>query len=437
MHQRAFGPSWLLNLKASRPFVLARLETFVDLSRWTCLEPCLWQLHPGSAPGALLMAHGSRSHLEAIDELAAQQAAAIAALDGLMTPVHLLPDAHGGFGLPHGSVFGFDPAAAQIVLSGAAEFDHAFGMRVLRSNLHEEQLLPELLALAEDLQLVVAGPPPTPRSLDGLLVGGAHWAVEQGWGFLEDLSFCEERGVYDGCDPACVDEPLRERWSDQLQLPALGNQQLELHVVDQCLDAELARAFGLQVHQVLAAIHAGSANLGPMLAHGLQGELGSKNLNAIPLESPLGQRALQQTQIALNCASALRQVLSHRLREVVARFWPSSVFSVLCDFAHNSYRHEAHLLGHDSVELWVQRCGAVRAYGPSHGDLRDALNPPGTAVLLGGALGGPTELICGVDTAEQLALSSTICGIGAVAEAEQAGLCRRVARLRPLLCLQG
>jgi RNA-splicing ligase RtcB len=121
----------------------------------------------------------------------------------------------------------------------------------------------------------------------------------------------------------------------------------------------------------------------------------------------------------------------------VARFWPTSVFSVLCDFAHNSFRHEAHLLGHDSVELWVQRCGAVRSYGPSHGDLCDPLNPLGTAVLLGGALGGPTELICGVDSAEQLALSSTICGIGAVAEAEQAGLCRRVARLRPLLCLQG
>jgi tRNA-splicing ligase RtcB len=397
----------------------------------------LWQLQPSHAHGASVLAHGTRRSLEAIDQLASEQAAALAALGGVTTAVHLLPDAHAGFGIPHGSVFGFDPAAAQILISGAAEFDHAFGMRVLLSNLQEEQLLPELDALAQDLQLLVASPPPTPWCVDGLLVGGAHWAVEQGWGFLEDLTFCEERGIHPGCDPACVDTPLRDRWSDQLLLPALGNQQLELHVVDLLLDVDLARGFGLQDHQVLAAIHAGSANLAPMLARGLQSELGFRNPFSIPLQTSLGQKALQQTQMALNCAAAIRQVLTHGLREALARFWPGCSCSVLWDFPHNSFRREAHLLGHDSVELWVQRCGAVRALGPSHGDHPHAQWQLGTPVLLGGALGGPTELICGVDSAERLTLSSTICGMGAVAEAEQAGLCRRVARLRPLLCLQG
>ena len=406
----------------------------MDLSQWSRVHPFLWHHQPRQAGGGLVAAHADQRTLAAMDERVGEEASALADLSGVVTPVHLLPDAHPGFGIPHGSVVGFAPAEAKLLLNGTGAFDHAFGLRALISPLHQGDVAPVLAQLEAALQAVLVAPPGCEPS-DAMFVAGAHWAVEQGWGYLEDLAVCEDQGLIAGCDPDTIQSDIQRRWLEALRRPGLGNHQLEIHAVDHLLDQDSAMAFGLDLGQLLVLIHAGSAGLGPRLA-GASLPPGGQ-LSWLPLGSEAGQRALQCQRIALNAAAAFRQVLTHQVRKQFSRFWPEGDLTVLCDFPHNSFRREAHWLGHDSVELWVPRCGSVRAFGPSHGEHPEAFHNLGTPVILAGAFGGTTELVCGVDSAEQLALSSTICGMGTAEVAEHAGLCRRVARLRPLLSIQG
>ena len=388
---------------------------------------------PGSA--ALVVAHADAASLIAMDEGVRRQASALALKRGVHSPVHLMPDAHPGFGIPHGSVVGFAPSDAQLLVASERDFDHAFGLRALISSVRLSDLLAALPELAASLKEVVVSVPPLSDGGDPLFACGAHGAVEQGWGYLEDLEVCEDQGLIAGCDSGCIDPVTLLRWQQQLRLPGRGNQQLEIHVVKDLLDPATAHGFCLELEQVVVLLHAGSAGLGPRLARDLA--IAGATEPWLPLESELGQRALQCQRIALNCASAFRQVLTHRVRALFQRLWPMSSLAVLCDFSHNSFRLESHWLGHDSVDLWVQRCGAVRAFGPSHGDHPAASRNLGTPVILGGAFGGPTELVCGVDSAEQLSLSTCVWGMGAGELGEHAGLCRRVVRLEPVLSLQG
>ena len=383
----------------------------------------------------MVMAHADRGTLAAMDEEVRVQASALANLPGVVTPVHLLPDAHPGFVIPHGSVVGFSMPEARGQLSGVSDFDHAFGLRVLLSSLSQSDLLPRLGRVHAGLQTLAAFVPQLPDDCSPVLIGGAHWAIEQGWGCFEDLAVCESPALLSHSDlePSIV--ATVRRWQHRLRLPALGNQQLEIHVVDELLDPDCARASGLEPEQVLVLVHAGSAGLGPQLARALA-SLADHQL-WLPLASDLGQRALRYQRMALQCASAFRQALTQQVRELFWSLWPEASLSVLCDFPHNSFELEPHLLGHDSVNLWVQRCGAVRAFGPSHGDHPATFRKLGTPVSLGGSIGSPTELVCGVDSAEQLTLSSSVWGMGAAEVAEHAGLCRRVARLRPVLSVQG
>jgi RNA-splicing ligase RtcB len=61
----------------------------------------------------------------------------------------------------------------------------------------------------------------------------------------------------------------------------------------------------------------------------------------------------------------------------------------------------------------------------------------GQPVLLGGGMGSFTEVLCGVDSSEQRSLSTSCWNINGSLLSEKAGLVRRVARLRPLRCIQG
>jgi len=137
-------------------------------------------------------------------------------------------------------------------------------------------------------------------------------------------------------------------------------------------------------------------------------------------------------------------------------------------------------------QLYVHRKGATRAYGPGHPDLPDAFRLAGQPVLIGGSMGTGSYVLAGTHESEALAFSSACHGAGrsmsrhqalkqwqgrqvvddlaaqgitvrspssrGVAEeapgaykdvaavvdaADQAGLARKVARLRPLICIKG
>ena len=189
---------------------------------------------------------------------------------------------------------------------------------------------------------------------------------------------------------------------------------------------------------------------------------------------------------SINCALANREILGHYSRRVFGHFFPDHDLRLLFDVSHNTCKVEPHRVGRKRRELYVHRKGATRAFGPGQESVPEALRPVGQPVLIGGSMGTSSYILVGEATAEEKAFSSACHGAGramlrhaafkqwsgrkvvddlaaqgilirspssrGVAEeapgaykdvdavviaAEQAGLARRVARLRPLVCIKG
>jgi tRNA-splicing ligase RtcB len=214
--------------------------------------------------------------------------------------------------------------------------------------------------------------------------------------------------------------------------------------------------------------------------------LPDRELACAPLDSELGQQYLGAMRAAINCALANRQILTHLVREVFGRLLPRARMPLLYDVSHNTCKQERHRVDGEVKELYVHRKGATRAWGPGHPDLPDVLRAVGQPVLVGGSMGTGSYVLAGNQTTADLAFTSACHGAGramsrhqalkqwqgrqvvdelaargiivrspssrGVAEeapgaykdvtevvdaAQQAGLARKVARLRPLVCVKG
>ena len=95
-----------------------------------------------------------------------------------------------------------------------------------------------------------------------ILVKGAKWAVEKGYGCSDDIECTEENGAIKGADPDAVSERAYERGKAQSGTLGSGNHFLEVQVIDQLYDAGLCDAFGLNLGQVMVMIHSGSRGFG-------------------------------------------------------------------------------------------------------------------------------------------------------------------------------
>ena len=412
----------------------------MDLTHWKQIDQYCWSYSDaGSFP---LIAYGDQQCVLRMHPQVLEQAWTLSQLPGLSTPVILLPDAHPGFAMPNGCVVGFDANHGGAILSGDIHLDHAYGVRCLKTGLQLSQLEPQLESLSETLQsglaagLIQRGLAHCNQdSFDLMLRSGAHWAVEEGWGFLEDLQFCEHHGLMPSADPCAVSAHAKDYVQQRLKHFGNGNHHVELHVVDDVYDLSIASHLGLHVTSIVVVIEAGSA--------GLSQQTCRDNLSALhgltwtPLHSELGHQLLASIHASLNCALAYRQILTHLVREVFRQYWPDLFLPLLVDASHNSVQKESHLVGHDPRHLWVQRQGSTRAFGPCHGHIPDPYRQVGQPVLLGGGMGSFTEVLCGIDSSEQRSLSTSCWNINGSLLSEKAGLVRRVARLRPLRCIQG
>ncbi|MHA1165508.1 MAG: RtcB family protein, partial [Alphaproteobacteria bacterium] len=202
--------------------------------------------------------------------------------------------------------------------------------------------------------------------------------------------------------------------------------------------------------------------------------------------SEIGTRYLGAMRSAINCALANREIIGHFTRQVFTRFFPESNLQLMFDVSHNTCKVETHAINGEQHKLFVHRKGATRAFGPGHPDLPKALQKAGQPVLIGGSMGTSSYILAGTAMSEEKAFSSACHGAGramsrhaalkkwsgrqvvddlaaqgiiirspsqrGVAEeapgaykdvtavvmaAEHAGLAKRVARLRPLVCIKG
>ncbi len=333
--------------------------------------------------------------------------------------------------------------------------------------------------------------------MDAMLAGGAQWAIGRGWGEARDLERIEEKGQMAGAKPECVSARARERQRREMGTLGSGNHYLEVQAVVEIFDPGVAKVFGLTQDDIVVSIHCGSRGLGHQIgteflkemavaakASGI--ELPDRELACAPINSEVGQDYLGAMRAAINCALANREILGHYARRVFAHFFQDCDLRLLFDVSHNTCKVESHLVEAKRRDLFVHRKGATRAFGPGHTSLPEALRPFGQPVLIGGSMGTGSYILVGEATGEEKAFASACHGAGralsrhaalkqwsgrkiiddlaaqgilirspstrgvaeeapgaykdvgaVVTAAEQAGLARRVARLRPLICIKG
>lgn len=333
--------------------------------------------------------------------------------------------------------------------------------------------------------------------MNAMLEGGARWAVSKGWGSEADLDRIEERGCAAGAHPDCVPDKARQRQRNEMGTLGSGNHYAEVQEVTEIFHDPTARAYGLGRGDIVVSIHCGSRGLGHQIgtefltemavsAREYGVDLPERELACAPLRSNTGERYLGAMRAAINCALANRQILSALVRDAFASLFPGCAPALLYDVSHNTCKEETHLVDGRPRTLFVHRKGATRAFGPGHQDVPPPLRDFGQPVLIGGSMGTGSHILAGLQTSGELSWSSACHGAGrrmsrrranrtwqgreivhslsgegiivrspsarGVAEeapgaykdvdavvdaAEAAGLARKVARCRPLICVKG
>lgn len=333
------------------------------------------------------------------------------------------------------------------------------------------------------------------EELAQILLGGSRYAVERGFGEPGDLERCEDGGAVAGADPDAVSARARERGLRQVGSLGSGNHFLEVQQVEEIYDARAAEVFGLAAGRVCVMIHCGSRGLGhqicsdhvrvmigSMRRHGIV--VPDKQLACAPVRSPEGAAYLGAMAAAANYGRANRQLLSEAARDAFAQATGSRALRLLYDVSHNLAKLEMHDTGRGPRLLCVHRKGATRALPPGHPELPGEFAVVGQPVLIPGSMGTSSYVLAGVEGGD--AFHSTCHGAGrtmsrhaakrriqgsalrdeleaagirvrassvgelaeeapaaykdvdeVVAVCERAGLCARVARLRPLGVVKG
>jgi len=354
---------------------------------------------------------------------AAEQVANVAFLPGIVKHSLAMPDIHWGYGFPIGGVAATDVEAGGAISPGGVGFDINCGVRLVRTNLREEDLRTRLkdlvYALYNDIPAGV-GSKGDIRISEAeerkLLVEGAKWVVDHGYGRAEDLDCTEERGAIKGADPDKVSMRAYERGKNQSGTLGSGNHFLEVQVIDTIYDEADAGALGLEKGQVMLMIHSGSRGLGYQVCddyskgmirclskYGI--DVPDRQLACAPVNSDEGKAYLGAMKCAANYAWANRQCLMHLARNVFEKVFhmgPKDLgMDLIYDVAHNIAKIEKYNIDGRERTLCVHRKGATRAFPPGHPDLPEKYKKIGQPVIIPGDMGRNSYLLVGTNKAEE------------------------------------
>jgi tRNA-splicing ligase RtcB len=367
---------------------------------------------------------------------AVEQVANVAFLPGIVNASLAMPDIHWGYGFPIGGVAATDIENGGVISPGGVGFDINCGVRMLKTNLQYEDIKEKIkdlvYALFSDIPSGVGSKGDirvSAREEREILVKGAKWAVEEGYGTQEDLECTEEYGAMAGADPSAVSDRAYERGKAQSGTLGSGNHFLEVQVIDQLYDARLCDEFGLTEGQVTVMIHSGSRGLGYQVCDDYTKSmircLQKYNINVpdrqlvcAPVNSAEGKAYLGAMKCAANYAWANRQCLMHLTRQVFERVfnmsWQKMGMFLIYDVAHNIAKIERHLVSGQEKTLCVHRKGATRAFGPGHPALPERYKRTGQPVIIPGDMGRNSYLLVGTQKAMEETFGSTCHGAGRV-----------------------
>ena len=356
------------------------------------------------------------------------QARNMATLPGVVHHVAALCDAHQGYGFPIGGVAAFDLREG-VISPGGVGYDINCGVRMLTTNVPVAGFMKRRSEFLKSLASVVpsgvgaGGRSQTEAEIRQVLRQGAEWAVERGWGTEADLERTEEGGRMREADPAQVSERAIQRGLSQLGTLGSGNHFLEVQRIDEVFDEPAAVRLGLRTDDVTIMIHCGSRGLGHQVASdyirameerfGIEG-LADRELIYAPFGSEMGEHYLSAMNAAVNYAFCNRQMILHRVRETLLRFFPGSWARMVYDVCHNIAKVEEHEVDGRSVRLCVHRKGATRSFGPGRPEIPAAFRDLGQPVLIPGSMGTASYVMLGTEAAGSRTFGSAAHGAGRV-----------------------
>jgi tRNA-splicing ligase RtcB len=401
------------------------------------LAECVWEIPPSEKPGMLVPARIYAS-AALLTEMAGvfEQVTNVACLPGIVGAALCMPDGHWGYGFPIGGVAAFRLDGG-VISPGGIGFDINCGMRLLRTRLTEDEVRPRLAELVSALFARVPAGVGTKGFVqldaDGLrqvMCEGARWCVRRGFGWPEDLEHLEGRGCLPGADPDQVSARALERGLHQLGTLGSGNHYLEIQVVPPTgiHDHAVARRFGIEAPgQVVIMLHCGSRGFGHQIGtdylrtfdqamRRYHLTVRDRQLACAPFRSAEGQAYFGAMSAAANMAFANRQVITHRVREVMEAVFRRGArdlgLEVIYDVCHNTAKVERHRVGGEELELLVHRKGATRAFGPGAADVPANYRDVGQPVIIGGSMETGSALLVGTSGAMDETFGSTAHGAG-------------------------
>jgi tRNA-splicing ligase RtcB len=364
-----------------------------------------------------------------------KQVANVAQLPGIVKHSLAMPDMHWGYGFPIGGVAAFDVREG-IVSPGGVGYDINCGCRLMVTNLRQEEIRPRMAKIVSTLFQNVPSGVGSKGDLKlsrneekRVLVEGAQWAVKNGYGSPGDLESMEDGGCISGADPEAVSERALERGKDQLGTLGSGNHFLEVEVVEEIFDRDVASVLGIEEGQVAVMIHSGSRGLGHQVCDDylamlvkhvdrLGFQLPDRQLACAYIRSPEGKQYLSAMACAANYAWANRQLLMHWTGEALEQalgLSPRALgMRLVYDICHNIAKIEEHVVDGKKMTLCVHRKGATRAFPPGHPALPERYRKTGQPVLIPGDMGTGSYVLAGTLKAMEETFGSTCHGAGRV-----------------------
>ncbi len=356
---------------------------------------------------------GTKSLISQLEPQVFEQISNVATLPGIVDASYAMPDAHWGYGFPIGGVAAFDPNKGGIICVGGIGYDISCGVRTVLTGLHREEVAGDLKKLAALLfRRIPCGIGSegliklSETKLDEVLVKGARWAVERGYGTSEDLEYIEDRGMIKGAAPDKVSSTAKKRQKKQMGTLGSGNHYLEIQYVSKIYDQHTAQVFGLKKDLVVITVHCGSRALGHQIGtdyihilakasekYGIH--LPERELVCAPIYSKEGQDFYGAMVCGINCALANRQVLTHLIRECFEEIYPRSCLTLMYDVSHNTCKIETHEVNGEKLKLYVHRKGATRAFPSGSPEIPHKYQPVGQPVIVGGTMGTSSYILAG------------------------------------------
>lgn len=339
-----------------------------------------------------------------------------ASLPKIIPPIVAMPDIHEGFGLPIGGVMATDG----LVSSGAVGMDINCGVRLLVSEMeyNPKTFSPEVLRLLihkiEQLIPIGLGGKHKVQTVnlpfEDIIVEGAQILVKMGFGEVQDIDSIEEYGKLEGANLANLSPRAIHRAEKELGTLGSGNHFIEIQAIEEIFDEKLAKDWGLFKNQIGVMIHTGSRALGHQTCldytrkffqeqkkYGIDSPV--FNLASLPADSPTGRAYLSAMAGAVNFAFANRQLITYFVRQVFSSIFASekSSLRLIYDVAHNIAKWEIH---HDKRVL-IHRKGATRALPAGHSQNPKKYLETGHPAIVPGSMGTSSYIMIGLPAAEQ------------------------------------